>query len=195
MKGWSRRFSICRVISESGSLLSKSRKYLMRSLPWRPPIRSSALSFISRFSPGMTRCLSAWDAGTHRTNTGSGSQQIKAAVPEAVALSADVIVGFAGEGEKHFQNTVKLLEDEGFSRVHAFRYSIRPGTSAELLKGTMSSPRLQERTDARPCGQVGQGFAPPLCREIYRKADPGPCGNWGERLLRPVCACPMEWGS
>src|SRR5438132_13643153 len=43
-------------------------------------------------------------------------RQIKARVPMA-ALSADVIVGFAGEGEKHFQNTCQLLEEEGFSRV------------------------------------------------------------------------------
>lgn len=59
-------------------------------------------------------------------------RQIKATIPD-VALSADVIIGFAGEGEKHFQNTVQLLRDEGFSRVHAFRYSIRPGTPAERL--------------------------------------------------------------
>lgn len=57
---------------------------------------------------------------------------IKARIPD-VALSADVIVGFAGEGEPEFQRTVRLLEDEEFSRIHAFRYSIRPGTPAERL--------------------------------------------------------------
>jgi len=72
-------------------------------------------------------------------------RQIKAAVPE-VALSADVIVGFAGEGEEQFQNTIRLLEDEGFSRVHAFRYSIRPGTSAERLSGHVDGRVKSERT-------------------------------------------------
>jgi threonylcarbamoyladenosine tRNA methylthiotransferase MtaB len=72
---------------------------------------------------------------------------IKAQVPE-VALSADVIVGFAGETENHFQNTVELLENEGFSRVHAFRYSIRPGTPAERLSNHID-PRIKgERTRA-----------------------------------------------
>ena len=71
--------------------------------------------------------------------------QIKARIPD-VALSADVIVGFAGEEEKHFQNTVKLLEDEGFSRVHAFRYSIRPGTSAERLSNHVDPKAKGERT-------------------------------------------------
>ncbi len=70
-------------------------------------------------------------------------QEIKAIIPD-VALSADVIVGFAGEEEKHFQKTVQLLEEEGFSRVHAFRYSVRPGTSAERLPGHVD-PRLKSK--------------------------------------------------
>jgi threonylcarbamoyladenosine tRNA methylthiotransferase MtaB len=70
---------------------------------------------------------------------------IKSRVPE-VGLSADVIVGFAGEGEKEFQNTVRLLSEEEFSRVHAFRYSIRPGTSAERLPNHVDPGVKAERT-------------------------------------------------
>ncbi len=70
---------------------------------------------------------------------------IKQRVPE-VALSADVIVGFAGEGEPEFLDTVNLLQDEGFSRVHAFRYSIRPGTSAERLSAHVDPRIKSERT-------------------------------------------------
>jgi len=73
--------------------------------------------------------------------------QIKSRITD-VALSADVIVGFAGEGEKHFQNTVKLLEDESFSRIHAFRYSIRPGTPAERLSNHVDPRMKSERTRA-----------------------------------------------
>jgi threonylcarbamoyladenosine tRNA methylthiotransferase MtaB len=72
-------------------------------------------------------------------------RQIKDRIPE-VALSADVIVGFAGEEESHFRDTVDLLENEGFSRVHAFRYSIRPGTSAERLTNHVDSRLKSERT-------------------------------------------------
>jgi threonylcarbamoyladenosine tRNA methylthiotransferase MtaB len=72
-------------------------------------------------------------------------RQIKARIPD-VALSADVIVGFAGEAESHFWDTVKLLEDEGFSRVHAFRYSVRPGTPAERLKLHVDPRVKSERT-------------------------------------------------
>ena len=72
---------------------------------------------------------------------------IKDAIAD-VALSADVIVGFAGEEETHFQRTVQLLEEEGFSRLHAFRYSIRPGTPAEKLSHHVEGRIKSERTRA-----------------------------------------------
>jgi threonylcarbamoyladenosine tRNA methylthiotransferase MtaB len=68
-------------------------------------------------------------------------RKIKALIPE-VALSADVIVGFPGEGDQHFENSARLLEDEGFSRLHVFRYSVRPGTPAERLRGHVD-PRVK----------------------------------------------------
>jgi threonylcarbamoyladenosine tRNA methylthiotransferase MtaB len=72
-------------------------------------------------------------------------QQIKQRIPD-VALSADVICGFPGEGEEQFQNTLNLLEEEGFSRVHAFRYSVRPGTPAERLSNPVDGSVKAERT-------------------------------------------------
>lgn len=72
-------------------------------------------------------------------------REIRDQVPDA-AFSADVIVGFAGETEERFARTAQLLTDEGFSRVHAFRYSIRPGTSAERLSGHVEGKVKSERT-------------------------------------------------
>ncbi len=69
-----------------------------------------------------------YTAGQYRSRI----QAIKKRIPD-IALSADVIVGFPGEGDVQFENTVRLLEDEGFSRLHVFRYSVRPGTPAERL--------------------------------------------------------------
>jgi threonylcarbamoyladenosine tRNA methylthiotransferase MtaB len=74
-------------------------------------------------------------------------QEIKSFVPD-VALSADVIVGFAGETISQFQNTVNVLETEGFSRVHVFRYSVRPGTSAERLPSHVEGRIKSERARA-----------------------------------------------
>lgn len=72
---------------------------------------------------------------------------IRRRIPE-VALSADVMAGFAGEKESHFQNTTRLLEDEGFSRIHVFRYSIRPGTPAARLSGQVDSRIKSQRARA-----------------------------------------------
>jgi threonylcarbamoyladenosine tRNA methylthiotransferase MtaB len=68
-------------------------------------------------------------------------QQIRSLMPN-VALSADVIVGFPGEEDTHFENTYRLLNEENFSRLHVFRYSVRPGTPAERLSGHVD-PRIK----------------------------------------------------
>jgi len=72
-------------------------------------------------------------------------QYIRSRVPD-VALSADVICGFPGETDANFQNTLDLLETEGFSRVHAFRFSVRPGTPAERLPNQVDGRIKAERT-------------------------------------------------
>jgi len=53
--------------------------------------------------------------------------------PEAF-LAADVLVGFPGESEDDFQATRGLVEELGFSRLHVFPFSPRPGTAAEKMK-------------------------------------------------------------
>jgi tRNA-2-methylthio-N6-dimethylallyladenosine synthase len=54
---------------------------------------------------------------------------IRQAIPQ-IALSTDVIVGFPGESERQFENTVKLLQQVEFDIVHVAAYSPRPGTAA-----------------------------------------------------------------
>jgi tRNA-2-methylthio-N6-dimethylallyladenosine synthase len=47
-----------------------------------------------------------------------------------ISLSSDFIVGFPGESEQDFQDTMKLIEDIGFDHSFSFVYSPRPGTPA-----------------------------------------------------------------
>jgi len=47
-----------------------------------------------------------------------------------IALGADVIVGFPGEGEEQFQNTLRFIEASPLTHLHVFSYSPRPGTPA-----------------------------------------------------------------
>ncbi|HOW42699.1 MAG TPA: tRNA (N(6)-L-threonylcarbamoyladenosine(37)-C(2))-methylthiotransferase MtaB [Candidatus Omnitrophota bacterium] len=60
-------------------------------------------------------------------------RRIRKAVP-GVAITTDVLVGFPGEEERHFQNTLKLVRAIKPSGVHIFPYSPRPGTAAFGLK-------------------------------------------------------------
>ncbi len=80
--------------------------------------------------------------------------RIRAAVPE-INLSTDVIVGFPGETEEDFAETLDLLEEVRFGQVFAFAYSPRPRTPAaryadqvppEVKKARLAA--LFERTDA-----------------------------------------------
>jgi tRNA-2-methylthio-N6-dimethylallyladenosine synthase len=67
-------------------------------------------------------------------------------VPDA-AISADAIVGFPGETEAQFENTLKLVEEIGFDLLNTAAYSPRPGTPAALWQNQLSeavkSDRLQ----------------------------------------------------
>ena len=55
--------------------------------------------------------------------------RLRAALP-GLALSTDLIVGFPGETEEQFGETLSLLREVGFSQHYAFTYSPRPGTAA-----------------------------------------------------------------
>jgi threonylcarbamoyladenosine tRNA methylthiotransferase MtaB len=64
------------------------------------------------------------------------------------ALGADVMVGFPGEGESEFLNTMRLVEKAPLTHLHVFSYSPRPGTAAATMKGQVSEPVKKERSEA-----------------------------------------------
>ena len=60
--------------------------------------------------------------------------EIRAAVP-GVAVTTDVIVGFPGETDGEFEQSLDLCRRLGFARLHAFPFSARPGTAAAVMPG------------------------------------------------------------
>ena len=50
-----------------------------------------------------------------------------------IALSGDFIVGFPGESDKDFNDTIELIKDVGYAQSYSFKYSTRPGTPASVL--------------------------------------------------------------
>jgi threonylcarbamoyladenosine tRNA methylthiotransferase MtaB len=53
---------------------------------------------------------------------------------EDAAITTDIIVGFCGESEQDFEDSLNIIDEASFARVHAFSYSPREGTKAYSLK-------------------------------------------------------------
>lgn len=62
-----------------------------------------------------------------------------------IALSTDLIVGFPGETEELFEQTVRFVEGLPFSKLHVFPYSVRPGTAAATMPDQIPSAIKKER--------------------------------------------------
>ena len=59
-------------------------------------------------------------------------------IPE-ISIGTDLIVGFPGETEKHFEETLNFLNSQPFSKIHVFPYSLREGTLAAEMKNQIDS--------------------------------------------------------
>src|ERR1700678_2982529 len=70
--------------------------------------------------------------------------RVRATIPDA-AITTDVIVGFPGETEQDFEQTLDLVRQARFAGAFTFLYSIRPGTPAATLPGQIPAPVVQER--------------------------------------------------
>ena len=71
-------------------------------------------------------------------------ERIKSARPD-MALSGDFIVGFPGETDKDFEDTLKIIADVGYASAYSFKYSTRPGTPGANLGGQIAEEVKNER--------------------------------------------------
>ena len=62
-----------------------------------------------------------------------------------IALSSDFIVGFPGERDRDFADTLRMVNDVGFAQAYSFKYSPRPGTPAALAEEQVPDPLKAER--------------------------------------------------
>jgi tRNA-2-methylthio-N6-dimethylallyladenosine synthase len=70
--------------------------------------------------------------------------RVRAAMPDA-AITTDIIVGFPGETEPDFLETMEVVERARFSGAYTFQYSMRPGTPAAVLDEQVPKQVVQER--------------------------------------------------
>jgi tRNA-2-methylthio-N6-dimethylallyladenosine synthase len=67
------------------------------------------------------------------------------AVRPGISLSSDFIIGFPGETEEQFEDTLSLIDEVGFDFSYSFIYSARPGTPAAELKDDISEDIKKQR--------------------------------------------------
>lgn len=71
-------------------------------------------------------------------------ERVRKAIPDA-AISTDIIVGFPGESEEEFQDTMDMVTKARFAVSYTFQYSKRPGTPAATLPDQLPKEIVQER--------------------------------------------------
>lgn len=87
-------------------------------------------------------------AAMNRKHTGDEYRRLIARIREArpdIALSSDFIVGFPGETEADFEDTIRLVDEIGFASSYSFKYSPRPGTPAADLNDQIPREVMDER--------------------------------------------------
>jgi tRNA-2-methylthio-N6-dimethylallyladenosine synthase len=70
--------------------------------------------------------------------------RVRAARPD-IALSGDFIVGFPGESEAEFEDTLRIVEQVRYAQCYSFKYSSRPGTPAADMDGQIPAEVMDER--------------------------------------------------
>jgi tRNA-2-methylthio-N6-dimethylallyladenosine synthase len=94
---------------------------------------------------GSDRILEAMNRGHCRADYQRTIERLRAARPD-MAFTSDFIVGFPGETDGDFEETIKLVDDVGFVTAFTFKYSPRPGTPAaemDQVVETVKDERLQ----------------------------------------------------
>jgi tRNA-2-methylthio-N6-dimethylallyladenosine synthase len=93
---------------------------------------------------GSDRILSAMKRGHTWLEYKSIIRKIRAIRPD-ISLSSDFIIGFPGETEADFADTMKLIESIGFDHSYSFVYSARPGTPAADFADSTSAETKKQR--------------------------------------------------
>jgi tRNA-2-methylthio-N6-dimethylallyladenosine synthase len=93
---------------------------------------------------GSDRVLRAMRRAYRRDKYLAILDRVRAAMP-AAAITTDIIVGFPGETEQDFADTLDLVREARFAGAFTFQYSIRPGTPAATMPGQVLQEVVAER--------------------------------------------------
>ena len=122
---------------------SHPREFSQRLINAHGAIEKLATQVHLPVQSGSDRILAAMKRGYTSLEYKSIIRKLRVARPE-VCLSSDFIVGFPGETEADFAQTMRLIEDIGFDASFSFVFSARPGTpAADLPDDTAQAVKLE----------------------------------------------------
>jgi tRNA-2-methylthio-N6-dimethylallyladenosine synthase len=93
---------------------------------------------------GSDRVLAAMKRGHMAVEYKAKIRKLRAVRPD-VTISSDFIVGFPGETDEDFEQTMRLIEEVGFDLSYSFIYSARPGTPAASLVDAVPMAEKEQR--------------------------------------------------
>ena len=93
---------------------------------------------------GSDRILKAMNRSHDRSSYLRLLDRVRSVRPD-IALSGDFIVGFPGEGETDFAETLSLVDAVGYAQAYSFKYSPRPGTPAATMDDQIAPSEMDER--------------------------------------------------
>ena len=93
---------------------------------------------------GSTRVLKAMRRTYSRERYLTLVDNVRAAIPD-IALTTDIIVGFPGESDTDFEDTLSLYDAVGYDHAFTFVFSPRRGTEAAKMEGQVPEPVKKER--------------------------------------------------
>jgi tRNA-2-methylthio-N6-dimethylallyladenosine synthase len=93
---------------------------------------------------GNDRILKAMNRSHNRDSYLRVIDRVRAARPD-IALSGDFIVGFPGESDAEFEDTLSIVRETRYSYAYSFKYSPRPGTPAATMDGQIAPEIADER--------------------------------------------------
>ena len=96
---------------------------------------------------GSTKILNAMSRGYTKEEFITLAKKIKEKIPD-IGITTDIIVGFPGETDEDFQDTMDVVNEVGFENAFMFMYSKRTGTPAAIMENqvdeNVKSERLQQ---------------------------------------------------
>lgn len=152
---------------------------------------------------GSTRILTEMNRRYTREGYLDLVRRIRKAIPD-ISLTTDIIVGFPGETEEDFRETLSLVEEVGYDSVFTFLYSKRSGTKAAEMPDQVPEEVAKERFDRllalvrekaeERCARFTGQIKPVLVEEVNR--DEGYLtGRLSENIVVHFPGCPGEIGS